>query len=156
MSTPPKPDGYPDTPTLDERTRVKPFSQKIGEFLEWLQSERGVTFALYHHHDDACFTQNHDTVEQFRAWVDSEIKEDRMVRSKDAQRFDKRKIVDDREYEGGRFDDPYCGCYDGQLMSDSISISNLLHEFFNIDPQKEEEEMRAVLDWQRKQNEKAP
>lgn len=83
---------YPSTPTLDRVKEITPYSQKIGEFLEWLQHERKICLATYHEHTD------------------------------------------------------------DQLLPAHASISTLLHEFFEIDPGKEETERRAVLDYVRKLN----
>ena len=51
----------PETPELEKVQKVKEQSQKIGEFLEWLQQEQGVVFArwdLNHQHTDDCCAEN--------------------------------------------------------------------------------------------------
>jgi hypothetical protein len=44
-----------ETPTLNKMQSVKNQSQALGEFLEWLQSEKHFSFGTYHKHDDDCY-----------------------------------------------------------------------------------------------------
>jgi len=41
----------PKTPELEKMKAIQPKSQMIGEFLEWLTGEKGVTLAKYDNHD---------------------------------------------------------------------------------------------------------
>jgi len=43
-----------ETPESDKMLKVQKQSQTIGEFLEWMQGEKNITFAQYHTHDDEC------------------------------------------------------------------------------------------------------
>jgi len=38
---------YPQTPELDKMSKVKEESQKIGEFLDWLQNTKRITLAQW-------------------------------------------------------------------------------------------------------------
>lgn len=49
------PKQIPDCPECERLHEVSPFSQKIGEFLEWLQSEKGIVLGTYHEHDENCY-----------------------------------------------------------------------------------------------------
>src|SRR6266487_3591400 len=44
----------PPTPELDKILRVRDKSQSIGEFVEWLSYEKGITLGITHVHDDGC------------------------------------------------------------------------------------------------------
>ena len=50
----------PSSPECKKLYAVHEQSQKIGEFLEWLQSEKGIVFGLYHTHDDSCYDDPED------------------------------------------------------------------------------------------------
>lgn len=43
------------TPTLDRMHEVHPQSQAIGEFLEWLQTEKQYDLARHHVHGELCY-----------------------------------------------------------------------------------------------------
>jgi hypothetical protein len=45
---------YPPTPELDKMQGVKDRSQAIGEFLDWLQCEKGWELAYRHKHVKEC------------------------------------------------------------------------------------------------------
>ena len=45
---------YPDTPELDKMKSITQFSQKCGEFLDWLESEKKVDLGKRHVHDASC------------------------------------------------------------------------------------------------------
>ena len=147
---PTKSTDYPAAPTLDRMKEVAPFSQKIGEFLEWL-GERGVTLCTSHEHTEDCHTMNMKPTE-FRRWAKQRMKDDKMVWQRDRKPFELRDVISLEEFRDGRFNSPKCGCYDGQYMASHDSIDKLLHAFFEIDANQAEQERRAVLDWVRKQN----
>jgi hypothetical protein len=46
------------TPELDKLAKVAPYSQKIGEFLEWLGDTKNFTLCKLHEHDDSCYEDN--------------------------------------------------------------------------------------------------
>lgn len=45
----------PPCPECDKLRRIASMSQAIGQFLDWLQSERKVYLATFHTHDDGCY-----------------------------------------------------------------------------------------------------
>ena len=45
-------------PECDKMKSVQPRSQLIGEFLEWLNQEKGVTLAKLHEHNADCFNED--------------------------------------------------------------------------------------------------
>jgi hypothetical protein len=49
-----------NTPELDKMHAVHPQSQAVGEFIEWLQSEKGVWFGKPHKHDASCPGWDHE------------------------------------------------------------------------------------------------
>jgi len=49
-------------PECDKMKAVQPRSQLIGEFLEWLNQEKGVTLAKLHEHTDECYDEEGDRV----------------------------------------------------------------------------------------------
>ncbi len=48
----------PPCPECEKLHAVKDKSQVIGEFLEWLQSEKKVQLCLAHEHTDGCFEED--------------------------------------------------------------------------------------------------
>jgi hypothetical protein len=44
-------------PECDKLVAVAPQSQKIGEFLEWLQSEKEIVFGRHHEHLESCYDE---------------------------------------------------------------------------------------------------
>jgi hypothetical protein len=48
-------------PECEKMKAVHEKSQTIGEFLEWLQNEKGVLFSERHHHDDGCYDDPEDS-----------------------------------------------------------------------------------------------
>ena len=119
---------YPPTPTLDKVIKVAPQSQVIGEFMEWL-SQEGITL---------CQWQDAKEVPCYRCSGSG--------------------INPDRDGECC----PVCGGWPSQrkgagtttepsgYFPERASIDSLLHKYFDIDPQKEEEERKAVLEYVRK------
>jgi len=49
-----------ETPELEKMSAVKNESQKIGEFLDWLESKKKVALCLRHTHDDGCYLGHDD------------------------------------------------------------------------------------------------
>jgi hypothetical protein len=49
-----------NTTECERLHQVARFSQKIGEFIDWLRREKEVKFAQYHQHSDECFDANGD------------------------------------------------------------------------------------------------
>ena len=47
----------PDCPECEKIHAVAPFSQKIGEFIEWMATEKGAVFSEYHEHSERCFDE---------------------------------------------------------------------------------------------------
>ena len=50
----------PECPECERLHAVSSESQKIGEFLEWLTGEKGLTLAEYHTHSDGCYDDDGD------------------------------------------------------------------------------------------------
>lgn len=43
-----------DYPEHEKLHKIADKSQSIGEFVEWMQGEKGIVFGSYHEHDDGC------------------------------------------------------------------------------------------------------
>lgn len=144
---------YPPTPTLDKLKEVAPYSQKVGEFLDWLQGERGLTICESHTHTEACRTQGMSP-DEFRSHIDEWIADDKAVWDYNvcSRAFEELTIITRDEYKTGMFKNPQCGFYEGQYFMAQASIEALLHQFFGIDPKKVEAERRTILDHVRKQS----
>lgn len=54
------------TPTLDRMLELKAQSQQLGEFLDWLMHESGLTLCEYHERGDI-FLPTHQNIEQVLA-----------------------------------------------------------------------------------------
>lgn len=50
-----------NTPELDKMMAVKPQSQAIGEFLDWL-GQQGIELASRHHHTEECYDDDNRTL----------------------------------------------------------------------------------------------
>jgi hypothetical protein len=119
------------TPTLDQMQAVKVQSQAIGEFIEWLQSEKGWELAYRHKHTDDCFSHGTEAVpipDYGRSYKIGEYR---------------KKYADEKWLS--------CGCGAGQFMPAAYTIEKLLAEFFQIDLQKADNEKRALLEELHKQ-----
>jgi hypothetical protein len=45
----------PPCPECEKLHDIAPYSQKVGEFIEWLRSEKGAVIATHHEHSDECY-----------------------------------------------------------------------------------------------------
>lgn len=50
----------PATPTLEAMSEIHPQSQAIGEFLEWLSTEKSIVLAEVHRHGPQCEGWDHE------------------------------------------------------------------------------------------------
>jgi hypothetical protein len=48
----------PACPECERLHEVAPFSQRIGDFLDWLENEKHWMIAKYHEHDEECEDEN--------------------------------------------------------------------------------------------------
>jgi len=126
----------PDTPELDKMSEAKEYSQKIGEFLDWLVSEKHIVFSRYHQHVAHCFTLGM-TKTQFREAYKGKRKGTLGIMTPKAKAH---------ELVAGRFDDAKCCMHEGELVPEQVQIERTLAEFFEIDLDKVERERRAILD----------
>lgn len=118
----------PATPTLDRRNAVAPDSQKIGQFLDWLQ-EQGIVLGKW---GFETFSKERRLVpERFRGpdWFDLPF-------PRPSYRDWNREQVS------------YPGTED-RVIPTGESIDALLHRYFDIDPKAEEDELQAVLEYVR-------
>lgn len=114
------------TPELNKMHSVKDHSQAIGEFLEWLQCEKGWELAFRHKHSQECLSHG--------AIVPPRIHKDRIYGSENLNR----KYTDEKWLT--------CGCFEGQFLPANYSAEKLLAEHFKIDLNKVEDERRSLLD----------
>jgi len=133
------------TPTLDKLVAVHEQSQVCGEFMEWLLTKKKLALCKLHKHCDECYTMGL-TKEEFRAKY-----EDKTLTPNSAFRNSFFGIASAKELARGRFNAPQCGASNSYVFA-SVSVDSLLHQFFQIDPNKVERERRALLEQLRKQN----
>ena len=112
---------------------IKDRSQAIGEFLEWLEEEKGWEIAERHTHTDYCYTMGLDP-DEFRKTYGPKGNG----------------IAEPHEVSKGRFGNSQCGI--SGLWRVSFSANKLLAEFFDIDLNKIESEKRAMLNELRQAN----
>jgi len=113
---------YPETPTLNKRKEIAEESQSIGRFLDWLRDEKRFSIGCHIH------THRRGSVYETS------------FPSHDQEYID-RYCDFTHESTKGR-------CWSGSdhFIPISQGFSALLHEYFGIDPEKEDEEMKAVLE----------
>lgn len=121
------------TPTLDKLVAVADDSQVCGEFLEWLLKQKKLTLCQPHIHCKECYTMGL-TKAEFRENYASEAGLYGQMAG----------IASKVELIKGRFHAPQCGASNA-FVPVSVSVENLLHQFFKIDPYKVEQERRAML-----------
>lgn len=124
----------PNTPELDRMAAVRPSSQAIGEFLEWMLGEKKVELAYYHKHGPNC-----------DGW---DRREEKVVFEYECD--------EPRHGLPGDHDHGMTGCNPRKVFGCDLpcqsmtpfryTIEGLLAEFFEIDLKKVEEERRAILD----------
>lgn len=127
-------------PECEKLSAIHPFSQRIGEFMDWLQHEHQLGLASYHTHSEEPDEDGEDgETSGCYAWAEYE------------------------PFQGK----PYmkwvrsCGAHDDELVSARRSVESLMYEFFEIDPKVLEEERRAMLktlhdnDWREQLNKRA-
>jgi len=133
------------TPALDKLVSVHDQSQVCGEFMEWLLTKKKFVLCKRHVHCEECYTMGL-TKTEFRAkYEDKTLGKDSVFRS----RFFG--IASAKELARGRFNAPQCGASNAYVFA-NVNIETLLHQFFQIDPNKVERERRALLEQLRKQN----
>lgn len=97
-----------DYPEHEKLAKIKDQSQACGDFLEWLQAEKGFVLCHNEHHDEDGYDEDEN---------------------------------EDQE---------------GEYLPAPVSKVRLLAEFFEIDLDKLEDEKQAMLEEQRKLNERQP
>lgn len=133
-----------DTPELDRRARAvkEGHSQKIGEFLDWLLIERELVIMEWR--DDLTDTRKclggvgvldvplcHDGIYYKRPRVDR--KKGRTCRICNGTGIEEYTLP-------------------GQYVEVTKSVSDWLNEYFDVDPQEVDRELKALLDRQRRLN----
>lgn len=113
-------------PEHEKLSAIKDKSQAIGEFIEWLQNDKGVTFMINQP------KQRVYLEEEFEKTIRSMGEDSPQARALLLNNFDK------WEWQGGYT----------RLRK---SITDLLEEYFDIDGKKIESEKRMMLDSMKKQ-----
>ena len=123
-----------DTPQLDRMKEVQDASLAIGEFLEWLSAESGLTLAEWID-KDACDYQRHGRLGYYSC-VDGQLTWDDGTLAIDA---------DDGDATCPRCDGSGLHEIEPRLMSASIGIEPLLARYFGVDLDAAERERTAAL-----------
>ncbi|MDE1821261.1 MAG: hypothetical protein KGJ23_08685 [Euryarchaeota archaeon] len=114
------------TPECDKMAEAAPKSQAIGEFLEWLQSEKGVYLGKGHEHDGSCKEVGPHNRETCIAGITGPCKHPASYKAN------------------------VCGMQsesrNAVMYTWTYNLEELLAEFFSIDMKKVEKERRAILD----------
>lgn len=140
-----------ETPTLDKIRSNSTESQAIGEFLEWLRSERGVLLAERKPASwscEECGEVPKDEV-MFVDWLstdDAQWRHKAKFCKKVQEVLKKKRTIPLERYEGARVEHVPEGLYPAVRSS----IRDLLYAYFEIDSNQEEQERRAVLETLRK------
>ena len=113
---------YPETPTLDKRKEVAEESQAIGRFLDWLGDEKRFSIGGYVH------THRRNSIYETSFPTHDQESIDRYC---------------DFTHESTK---GQCWIGADHFIPISQGFNALLHEYFGIDPEKEDEEMKAVLE----------
>lgn len=108
-------------------------SQTVGGFLDWLRTEKHLILADAHEHTDDCYTMGLDKAGIVR---------------------DYGSLMSAGERAAGRFSVPQCGMGSGQLWPATVTATELLAEFFEIDTRKIAAEKDAMLEEIREANRK--
>lgn len=146
----------PETPELDKLQAVRNESQSIGEFLEWLRTEKKFIIAQDHKASwtcEECGEVPKDEV-YFVGWLSTD---DAMWRhsakfcKKVQDVIKKKRSISIDKYQGA----PVEHVPEGLWPAHKASTLDLLHEYFEIDADKVEEERRSLLDFVRSANKKA-
>lgn len=110
----------PKVPTLEKIRKVRPESQRIGEFIEWLRDTKQLQLCVEHRHTEHCYEPHkHD--------FSCDLRRSPCTKQKDR----------------------VCGLADGTLCVVPVRIEKLLEEFFDIDPVAAENERLALLEYAR-------
>jgi len=113
-----------ESPECEKMVKVAEDSQKIGEFLDWLQ-EQSIHLCKPHKHTDSCYSWG--TVEPpangIRSWK---------MGVNYRQKYTDEKWLD-------------CGYHDGEMVYIRDSFEKLLARYFDIDLDKIEKEKQAIL-----------
>jgi hypothetical protein len=121
----------------DKLNAVADKSQVIGEFLDWLSWEKGITLATQHKHDEHCTCSD-----EWHGYRDS-----RPLATTGCP------ACGGSPWHPGKL----CGYTDGQLQpAYRFSIEDWLAEFFEIDLEKIEQEKRAMIEALRTASEQRP
>lgn len=128
----------PKCPECEKLKAVSDQSQTVGEFIDWLQSEKGMTLAKRHTHTDSCYTNGFNKRE-FRQEYGGKVSDGPINRG--------RPVCQPHELREGRFGRPQCGMAEETLYVECVSTTDLLAEFFEIDMKKVERERQALLDY---------
>jgi hypothetical protein len=129
----------PDTPTLnrlqaqvgDAPCRLVDHSNLIGEFLDWLEAQGGVLLAKYGVQTYDVPVYRHELTREERGPAPEGVDKGLWLEEID-------------HYETHETDE--------RLIPLGKGPSKLLHEYFDIDPDEEEREKRALLEWIRASN----
>jgi hypothetical protein len=106
------------TPELGKMHAVQDRSQAIGEFLDWIQQEKGYDIGKFHTHSEDCYS--------FKIYGKESAHEE--------------------ELEDGHYRAPQCSMSESAIYLVHFSIEKLLAEYFEIDLQKADDEKRAILE----------
>jgi len=137
----------PKTPELDKLQAVRNESQAIGEFLEWLRTEKKFIIAQDHKASwtcEECGEVPKDEV-YFVGWLstdDASWRHGAKYCKRVQDIIQKKRRIPIEKYQGA----PVEHVPEGMWPAAKASIHDLLHEYFEIDPDKVEEERRTLLD----------
>ena len=133
----------PSTPTLDRRSAeaecngsILTHSNKIGEFLDWL-SEQGIHLSTYSERDERPVYRN----DLHKSDPRRQLPEGMKRYTEEHDRW-LNEIIEWEEIE-----------VTPRLIPIGENFNSLLHRYFEIDPEAEEAERRALLDYVRSLNE---
>lgn len=142
-----KPDGYPDTPNLDKMVEVGDTSQVVGQFIDWLGTEKGghLFIGEWRHQTDCTHTTPKG---RFSLTEIARCRDGIMVATEDHP----------TEEEGYELDEcPACHGTGFVDLTNPIaqvhneSIERILSRFFGVDRDAAERERMAVLRWVQEQ-----
>jgi hypothetical protein len=131
------------TPNLDKRSEVSKESQSIGEFLDWLREEKRITLCVYHEQSTEDLWRCAHCGEEWygRHTFGKEVQAHRIAIGYGYEYTHKKCNA-----EIQKADDTPSGYYPAQ-----VSFEKLLAEYFEVDLDACEREMRALLDELRRQ-----
>jgi hypothetical protein len=110
------------TPECDKALAIQDDSQKLGEFLDWLESQ-GIHLSITHEHNDYCYIHG-------------------MIEPKEGD-YKSHDYIGQAKYVGEK--ELNCGYRSGEFIPFNENYEKLLARYFIIDLNKVEKEKQAIL-----------